>query len=302
MEQSSPLGSKVYLKPGTRESSEMTDNHENSKPSKMADTVNLPRILCLHGVGSNADILLLQTRALREKLSSSFRFVFADGPFFSEAGPGVLPAYADADPYRRWLRWIDSHRVMKPKNHVESVRRCLEDAMVHDDESGGCGPWVGLLGFSQGARLSASILYECQRRREAIEKGEPLQGYEGNSSSILWSQNWQFAALFAAPAPLVALSPVIGDLPLQEPSQLGASLEDLERVNPPGKLFIERPTLHVIGVDDEWAPSQRKLYNAYCSPDAKFVLEWDGDHRIPIHAAETDEICARILEMAAMKA
>ncbi|CAG7997511.1 unnamed protein product [Penicillium salamii] len=271
----------------------------------MAETDNLPRILCLHGVGSNADILLLQTRALREKLSSSFRFVFANGPFFSEAGPGVLPAYAGADPYRRWLRWIESHRVLKPKFQVEAIRRCLEDAMAQDDESGGCGPWIGLLGFSQGARLSASILFECQRRQEAKENGVPITGYEGSSKSTLWSQDWQFAALFAAPAPLVALSPETGNLPLQSPTELGASLEDLEKalkdmekVNPYGELSIERPTLHVIGVEDEWAPSQRKLYDTYCSADARFLLEWEGDHRIPIQTSENDQICARILEMA----
>ncbi|CAI7588175.1 unnamed protein product [Penicillium bialowiezense] len=268
----------------------------------MADTAQLPRILCLHGVGSNADILLLQIRALREKLRSSFRFVFANGPFFSEAGPGVLPTYADADPYRRWLRWTDSHRALKPKFHVEAIRRCLEDAMAQDDETGGSGPWIGLLGFSQGARLSASILFESQRRQAAQEKGEILKGYEGDSVSALWSQDWQFAVLFAAPAPLVALSPEIGDLPLQNPTELGISLEDLEKISPTGVLSIERPTLHVIGIHDEWAASQKKLYDTYCSAKKKSLLQWDGDHRIPIQASDIDKICARILEMAGKEA
>ncbi|KAJ6189928.1 hypothetical protein N7519_004836 [Penicillium mononematosum] len=145
----------------------------------MADKLQLPRVLCLHGVGSNADVLFLQTRVLRDRLSLSFRFVFANGPFFCEAGPGMLPVYGGADPFRRWFRWSPSHRVLKPKYHIEAIRKCLEDAMAGDDETGGCGPWVGLLGFSQGARLSASILFESQRRQESQQKGEKTGGLRG---------------------------------------------------------------------------------------------------------------------------
>lgn len=285
--------------------------------------LQLPRILCLHGmsfnirfnfvlrssfssnnnlgVGSNADVLFLQTRVLRDRLSLSFRFVFANGPFFCEAGPGMLPVYGGADPFRRWFRWSPSHRVLKPKYHIEAIRRCLEDAMAGDDESGGCGPWVGLLGFSQGARLSASILFESQRRQESQIKGEKPGGYEGDLDSMLWSQHWQFAVLFSGPAPLVALSPDIGDLPLQSPTELDLSHKELDKLDPTGKLAIDRPTLHVIGIQDEWAPSQRRLHDIYCSEESKSLLEWDGDHRIPMQSPEIEQICARMLVMAGKK-
>ena len=249
-------------------------------------------------MGSNADVMVLQMRALREKLSSSFRFVFANGPFFCEAGPGVLPVYEDAGPFRRWFRWSESHRILKPKHQIEAIRRCLEDAMAEDDELGGCGPWVGLLGFSQGARLSASMLFEYQRRQGIQANGEIPQGYEGDSSSTLWSQRWKFAVLISGPAPLVALSPDVGELPLQSPTELCLCHRELEKLDISGKITIVTPTLHVIGVHDEWASSQRKLYDSYCSEKSRSLFEWEGDHRIPIQSQEIDEICARMLVMA----
>ena len=281
----------------------------------MADpSLNLPRILCLHGmqriisalryfksvlidrvlsgVGSNADILLLQTRVLRDQLSSSFRFVFANGPFFCEPGPGVLPAYGGAEPFRRWLRWSSSHRVLKPKHHIEAIRRCLEDAMAEDDELGADGKWVGLLGFSQGARLSASLLFESQRRHAILASGGTVQGYEGTGvETQLWRQDWQFGILFSGPAPLVALSPDVGDLPLQSSTELDLSFKELDTFDPTGKVSVNQPTLHVIGVEDEWTPSQRRLYDAYCPDESKTLLEWQGDHRIPIQPSETKQIC-----------
>ncbi|PSN72676.1 hypothetical protein BS50DRAFT_541797 [Corynespora cassiicola Philippines] len=269
----------------------------------MSDTLKLPRILCLHGVGSNGDVLFLQTRMLREQLSSSFRFVFANGPFFCDAGPGVLPVYEGADPFRRWLRWSPKHRILKPRFHIEALRRCLEDAMLEDNQAGATGPWVGFLGFSQGARLGASLLYESQRRQAVRSSGGSIHGYEGDDvETTLWSQDWRFGVFFSGPAPLVALSPGLEDLPLQSPTELDLAHLELDKFDPTGKVLIERPTLHVIGVQDEWAPRQWRLYEKYCSEDTKGILEWEGDHRIPIQPQEINQIAERMLEMASKTA
>ncbi|KZM20377.1 uncharacterized protein EKO05_0006933 [Ascochyta rabiei] len=265
-------------------------------------TLQLPRILCLHGVGSNADVLFLQTRALRDKLSSSFRFVFANGPFFCEAGPGMLPVYGGAEPFRRWLRWSASHRVLKPQFHIETIRRCLEDAMTEDDEAGATGPWVGFLGFSQGARLSASLLYETQRRQSLRDANESVWGYEGEDvETKLWKQDWKFAVLFSGPAPLVALSPGLEDIPLQSPTELDVSYKEPDKLDPTGKVFIDRPTLHIIGLQDEWVSSQRTLCYKYCSAASRTLLEWEGDHRIPIEPQQVELIAQHMVAMAGMK-
>lgn len=252
------------------------------------------------GVGSNADVLFLQTRALRDKLSSSFRFVFASGPFFCEAGPGMLPVYGGAEPFRRWLRWSASHRVLKPQFHIETIRRCLEDAMTEDD--GATGPWIGFLGFSQGAQLSASLLYETQRRQSLRDADESVRGYEGeNVETKLWSQDWKFAVLFSGPAPLIALSPGLEDIPLQSPTELDVSYKEPDRLDSTGKVFIDRPTLHVIGLQDEWVSSQRTLCYKYCLEASRTLIEWDGDHRIPIEPQQVELIAQHTIAMAGLK-
>ena len=67
------------------------------------DNLHAPRILCLHGGGVNSSVFRSQCRALIKHLPA-FRLVFADGPWFCEAGPGIVPVYEDCGPFRRWLR------------------------------------------------------------------------------------------------------------------------------------------------------------------------------------------------------
>lgn len=50
-------------------------------------TLHLPRILCLHGGGTNAKIFHAQCRVLRAELKGIFRLCFAEAPFPSKPGP-----------------------------------------------------------------------------------------------------------------------------------------------------------------------------------------------------------------------
>ncbi|ENH98547.1 hypothetical protein COCC4DRAFT_155492 [Bipolaris maydis ATCC 48331] len=250
------------------------------------------------GLGSNGDILFIQTRALRDQLSSSFRFVYSNGPFFSDPGPGVLPVYKDAGPFRSWLRRPLQNRAQEPRLHMEAIRKCLEGTMKEDEQSGASGQWVGLMGFSQGARLAASVLFESQRRQNIQEKGGIVRGYEGdNIETKLWDQRWQFAVLFSGPAPLIAFCPENDHLSSQSTAEHDPMYRALDNVNCSGELHITKPTLHVIGVKDEWAPSQRELYEKYCSKESSTLVEWEGAHRIPIESSIVKDLCARILVM-----
>ncbi|EHK97152.1 hypothetical protein M7I_7106 [Glarea lozoyensis 74030] len=71
-------------------------------------TLSLPRIMCLHGGGTNAKIFRMQCRALIAQLKSEFRFVFAEAPFISEAGPDVM----------RLIEWNGEHRMPWKSNDV----------------------------------------------------------------------------------------------------------------------------------------------------------------------------------------
>lgn len=126
-------------------------------------TLHHPRILCLHGGGTNARIFRAQCRGLSSHLSPYFRLVFAEAPFPSTAGPDVLPVYEAYGPFKSWLRGVHPDQPEPdPTSTWEAVDGVLAQAVFEDDAKGASGPWVGLLGFSQGAKMAASVLLRAQ--------------------------------------------------------------------------------------------------------------------------------------------
>jgi predicted esterase len=123
-----------------------------------ADTLHRPRILCLHGGGSNSRVFRFQCRALIAQLQPKFRFCFVDAPFLSSPGPDVVPTYQNYGPFRRWLRWHPDHPEVDHDTASRAILRSITVAMQEDDRSGATGEWIGLLGFSQGAKIAASLL------------------------------------------------------------------------------------------------------------------------------------------------
>lgn len=59
------------------------------QPNCRTSTVSIMRILCLHGVGSSGSILESQLDAFVKAADPSYEFVYADGPYPSEKGPGT---------------------------------------------------------------------------------------------------------------------------------------------------------------------------------------------------------------------
>ncbi|KAK7729434.1 hypothetical protein SLS57_001919 [Botryosphaeria dothidea] len=229
-------------------------------------------------------------------LSSSFRLVFADAPFFCDAGPGILPVYADMGPYRRWLRWLPHHAEVDAPTAAEEIRYQLESAMEDDDRAGATGEWVGFMGFSQGAKVSASLLFEAQRRRHAKSQGQAIKGYEGvDKATTLWDQDWSFAVLMAGRSPLVAMSPDAEDYPFQT---CGEADSGANRGPVGGDALLDVPTLHVHGLKDQGLHLHRDLYQKYCSEEPKELLEWDGDHRVPVKTSDTQRFVDKMLLVA----
>ncbi|KAK3367572.1 monooxygenase [Podospora didyma] len=139
----------------------------------LTSDLHLPRILCLHGGGSNARIFRAQCRVLSSYLRGSFRLVFADAPLPFNPGPDVVSVYQTWGPFRGWIppAWIDGvpekdmHKTHSAMAFVEDV---LEAAMDADDcQTGATGPWVGIMGFSQGAKIAASLLLRQQQQMHA---------------------------------------------------------------------------------------------------------------------------------------
>ncbi|KFH44390.1 hypothetical protein ACRE_048140 [Hapsidospora chrysogenum ATCC 11550] len=252
-------------------------------PGGMDPSLRLPRILCLHGGGTNSRIFSAQCRIVRRHLEGSFRLVFADGPYLCDPGPDVTSVYADWGPFRSWIksqpeavaegaspfatppRWINA--VVMPVHEeapVEVIRdidSCLSAAMQSDDRAGATGEWVGLLGFSQGARMAASLLLRAQSRMVRT-RGRAEFG---------------FAVVLAGSGPLVALDPECEALFGRE-DEIGGPL-----------LWL--PTVHMHGLRDGGLAIHRDLLDRCCFGESAAVVEWDGDHRVPI---KTEHVAALV--------
>ena len=248
-------------------------------------TLHHPRILCLHGGGVTASAFRLQSRVLINHLAPYFRLVFADGPFLCDAGPGILPVYADYGPFRRWLRWLPEHPECDAESAIDEIWYQLRLAMEEDNQAGADGEWVGLLGFSQGAKMSASLLFDQQVREE---KGV---------NEAKEKTSWRFAVLLAGRAPLVSLSEhTEGIKGLQNAALISEGFDKLD--NPDGSHRLKLPTVHVHGLKDAGLHLHRRLLEQYCEPGSATVVEWEGDHRVPIKSGDVKEVVNAILDVA----
>lgn len=250
------------------------------------DNRHLPRILCLHGGGTNARIFKAQCRVIERKLAAHFRLVYAEAAYECEAGPDVVSVYAEYGPFKRWLRWLPDHEELDDATAIASIDRSLQTAMDDDDRQGATGAWVGLLGFSQGAKLAASVLFKHQKR---AEKYGPL-----NAGST-----WKFAVIMAGRSPIVCLDPdTFKSSMLGDASQIGLGTPELMDAASEGHI-LKLPTIHVHGLYDPGLNLHQDLLESYCDPDSVRVLEWDGGHRVPIKATDVDPLVEHILEVAA---
>lgn len=231
-------------------------------------TLGLPRILCLHGGGTNARIFRAQCRMIRLHLAGSFRLVFADASFPSQPGPDVTSVYGDWGPFRAWLPLPTMECV------VDKIDESITSTMRADNQAGASGPWVGLLGFSQGARVAASLLMRQQRHNQNMSSS---QGQNSCASEIS-SLGYRFAVLIAGSGPLIDMC--VG----------------CDNTRPKSDL-LQLPTIHVHGLRDPGIEMHRDLLHCCLSSTVRLV-EWDGDHRVPLTTTDVSKVVAEIYDVA----
>ncbi|TDZ37403.1 Esterase FUS5 [Colletotrichum spinosum] len=120
-------------------------------------TTPRPRLLCLHGGGASARIFQIQLVRLQRVLDTRFEFVFMDAPIETAPGPGVLPVFEGCGPYRRWVSDDPATPAAQFQTQKDRAVQLLKTFTKKN------GPFVGLVGFSQGGRAAASLLLEHQR-------------------------------------------------------------------------------------------------------------------------------------------
>lgn len=285
------------------------------------ETLHRPRILCLHGGGTNASILSMQARTFTPQLAPHFRLVFADAPFPSDPHPGILPVYEDFGPFKVWSRWAQGQPVcgdtgdlaLEPAAVVDGADVQCRAAMAADDAAGATGDWVGLLGFSQGARMVGSFLLEQQLRIERL-LGHPITG-PADVAGIAPADmpvgfaggKWRFAVIMSGRGPFFALSPEAALIPsLDTPGAVYnlstlRSADDEDAGGPAAAASRKRlalPSIHVSGLQDGGLPWNRELRALDCEPASSTVIEWDGDHRLPFRLEHVRPIVKEICRVA----
>ena len=256
-------------------------------------TLNLPRIICLHGGGTNARIFRMQCRVLESTLRSTFRLVYVEAPFPSQPGSDVTSVYKNYGPFKSWLRITSSDIAREPHHIIESINTAIATAMYADTQSGATGEWVALLGFSQGAKLAASILFAQQ----SIQR-------RAGPDAVIWP-NFRFAILMAGRGPLVWLLPdnngvssfsiSTGLVDAASPS-IGGDEPDIPMNS--NEHIIRIPTVHIHGLRDPGLRTHRALLSNYFEEELVSVVEWEGDHRIPIKRKDVDAVVQEIYSLA----
>ncbi|KAH7860229.1 hypothetical protein Vadar_011002 [Vaccinium darrowii] len=111
--------------------------------------VRKPRVLCLHGFRTSAKILEKQTQVWPEFVREKMDLVFIDAPFPAEGGVKELGAEEELDP--PLYEWFQANKDFSKYWNFDECVAFIEDCMLKN------GPFDGLLGFSQGAFLSAAL-------------------------------------------------------------------------------------------------------------------------------------------------
>ncbi|TQV91962.1 hypothetical protein V2A60_005946 [Cordyceps javanica] len=265
-------------------------------------TLGLPRILCLHGGGTNAGIFRIQCRRIAADLRGEYRLVYAEAPFASEAGPDVLQVFSQNGPFKRWLRFGPAHPPITAAAAVARLDRALEAAMADDDARGGRGDWTALLGFSQGAKICASLLYRQQTRdadadadADAAEGRAPEHHHHHHHHHHHRRPRFRFGVLIAGRGPPVSLEP---DRAANESLPTAADFSSAKEKEPRGGHVLTIPTIHMHGLQDPGLEEHRKLYREYCDPETRSLLEWDAGHRLPIRPDDVTPLVEEIRRVA----
>jgi len=255
-------------------------------------TLPHPRILCLHGGGVNATIFRLQCRTLLTLLSPTFRLVFANAPYPCPPHAAITSVYgASHGPCYRWLRYEDHHEAVTAQEASRAVLQVCRDAMDADDDAGATGEWVGVLGFSQGAKIAASLLWLA-----GWLDPRPLPRPMGMDVRL------RFGVFMAGSAPVALLDPK-GELEGERPrgvdtaETVGMRFEEWPETRE-GEHAIGLPTLHVHGLQDPGVVRHRRMMELYCKEGTTRLVKWDGGHRLPFKSSDVQLVVDGILEMA----
>lgn len=264
-----------------------------------------PKILFLHGSGTNPDIFqlrtfpapspnliithsrldppfltFLETRKLAEHLRPHFTLLYPAAPIPRDAGPGVLPIFAGCDPF---LTWLDDTSPATERafwgNGQDSSTAALDSSDSGEDDANAGGfqrlvdevksygkGVVALVGFSMGAKVGMEIV----RRLEA----------EGVSE-------------------IKIVVSVCGTVPYQGGARKWADQADAEagergyqeRI---GMGAVNAQSVHLIGERDPWRSESEQLVDFF-DEARRTTIVFRGGHHMPVEDALNGKVARMIM-------
>ena len=133
---------------------------------------------------------------------------------------------------------------------ASSFRKAVDDLRDYISAEG---PFDAIIAFSQGASVAAALLLEMQLH------ATPLEGSRSRSLSC--------AIFFAGRLPYIDAAPK----------------QSIDTIFPNSEenTFIDMPTAHIWGANDDLEPGQPQYLTEICKPDGVFTYVHEGGHDIP---------------------
>lgn len=232
-------------------------NNSNKKPSKA--------VICFHGTGSKGSIFQVQLARICNLLANNFHFIFVDGPLESAAGPGILPTFANSEPYHSWF----GGHGMTIEESLQGIRARVKAAVdqwtaIHPEVE-----IVGGIGFSEGALALAILLWDQQQQQhhgELRQSGLPPLCFAVMSCCYFPNE----ASLWLN----------------ARAHELGLS-----------RALIDVPTLHIHANRDFCLGRARKLVRMHYQPEFSTVVVTEAGHHLPAKKEEVAEIVELIIKL-----
>ncbi|KAJ2905393.1 hypothetical protein MKZ38_005491 [Zalerion maritima] len=232
-----------------------------------------PKILLLHGSGTNTTIFGFQTYKLASLLRPHFDLVYLEAPIDCGPGPGVLPFFEGAGPFKKWLHDGDSSNNFVSSSTFESESNSDSDSTKElenlqkqpeaQEKWDGLddlintffhhAPVAGIIGFSQGAKATLHLVRWLEAEDILLD----------------------FVLLAGGTAPFKG-------------ARVNAYCERS------GKL--KTPSVHLVGDLDPWRPESEKLFE-YFEPASREMIRFEGGHNMPMQKDVNQKVFGLIKEL-----